>query len=560
MKRIFSFILLLAACKTALTQNVGIGTNTPNASAALEIKSSSRGLLIPTMTSTQRNSIVSPFNGLLVYDSTVSRLYQYQSGTWRYLINNDYWVQSTTHNWVYNGTDSIGIGTASPTQRLDVNGNIRTRADILADDNIAASGILSGGTLQTPGNLTVSGNSLLDGDVTANSDIIINNTGATLQLKSSSVNKGFFQISGNDVRFGTNSGNTGGDVTLRMDGGNVINFEKTANGIIQRFYNSNGVSNGVIQTVSSGNRFSITNPSSTGTIELGGQIFINNATGRVGIGNSNPSEQLHVSGSVYIGNGLDVGPTSIHGTAIVSQTLYANGLDVNGISSVDTIYADYSGISSAKANRLAIGTSAGVGSGLLAVGYDVLTNASGACILADETTGFMNNGTQNRMMMRFNNGYRLYTSSDLSTGVFMNNGANSWSAISDSTKKENFLNADGNYFLQKISGMRLGSWNYKTQDKKEFRHYGPMAQEFYAHFGNDGIGKIGSDTAIASADIDGVMMIALQALIREKESLKNNAEKQAVEINALKEKERILLQRVEKIEALISKNATVVTD
>ena len=39
-----------------------------------------------------------------------------------------------------------------------------------------------------------------------------------------------------------------------------------------------------------------------------------------------------------------------------------------------------------------------------------------------------------------------------------------------------------------------------------------MAQEFYAAFGNDGIGTIGNDTTIASADFDGINFIAIQAL------------------------------------------------
>ena len=36
---------------------VGIGTNTPNASAALEINSTARGILLSRMTSVQRNLI-----------------------------------------------------------------------------------------------------------------------------------------------------------------------------------------------------------------------------------------------------------------------------------------------------------------------------------------------------------------------------------------------------------------------------------------------------------------------------------------------------------------------
>jgi len=39
-----------------------------------------------------------------------------------------------------------------------------------------------------------------------------------------------------------------------------------------------------------------------------------------------------------------------------------------------------------------------------------------------------------------------------------------------------------------------------------------MAQDFFSAFGNDGIGKVGCDTLLASADFDGVNFIAIQAL------------------------------------------------
>jgi len=234
MKRFNLLIVTLLIGQFIHAQSVGIGTSTPNASAALEIKSSSKGLLIPTMTSTQRTNIASPFNGLLVYDSTVSKLFQYQAGTWRFLINNDYWAQSATRNWVYNGSDSIGIGTASPNERLDVNGNIRSRNNLLVDNNITATGGVSGANLLTSGNITVAGTSFFNGnitassnlsvtgDVTTNSDLVVNNTTATLQLKSSSVNKGFFQLSGDNVRMGTNSGNSTGNLIIRMNGNDRV--------------------------------------------------------------------------------------------------------------------------------------------------------------------------------------------------------------------------------------------------------------------------------------------------------------------------------------------------
>ena len=49
--------------------NVGIGTNTPDASAILELQTTNKGMLAPRMTTAQRISIASPANALLVYDT-----------------------------------------------------------------------------------------------------------------------------------------------------------------------------------------------------------------------------------------------------------------------------------------------------------------------------------------------------------------------------------------------------------------------------------------------------------------------------------------------------------
>jgi len=157
-----------------------------------------------------------------------------------------------------------------------------------------------------------------------------------------------------------------------------------------------------------------------------------------------------------------------------------------------------------------------------ASGYYVSTNSNaGAFILGDNsTTTTTNNTATNQMMMRFAGGYILYTNLGISTGVQLSAGGSSWSTISDSTKKEKYKKADGEYFLKSISKLKLGSWNYKVQDPKKFRHYGPMAQEIYHYFGNDGIGAIGVDTLLASADMDGIEMIAIQSLVKRTKELK----------------------------------------
>jgi Collagen triple helix repeat (20 copies) len=66
--------------------SIGIGTTAPDASATLELNSTAKGLLIPRMTSTQKNTIASPATGLLVYQTDGTSGFYYFNGTsWIYL-------------------------------------------------------------------------------------------------------------------------------------------------------------------------------------------------------------------------------------------------------------------------------------------------------------------------------------------------------------------------------------------------------------------------------------------------------------------------------------------
>lgn len=62
--------------------NVGFGTTTPSASAILDLTSTTKGSLIPRMTTTQRDAISSPATGLQVYNTTVSALQYYTGSIW----------------------------------------------------------------------------------------------------------------------------------------------------------------------------------------------------------------------------------------------------------------------------------------------------------------------------------------------------------------------------------------------------------------------------------------------------------------------------------------------
>lgn len=60
---------------------LGIG-GTNNACAALDVASTTRGFLPPRMTTTQRDAIGSPVDGLIIYDTTLDLLCCYQNGAW----------------------------------------------------------------------------------------------------------------------------------------------------------------------------------------------------------------------------------------------------------------------------------------------------------------------------------------------------------------------------------------------------------------------------------------------------------------------------------------------
>lgn len=176
-----------------------------------------------------------------------------------------------------------------------------------------------------------------------------------------------------------------------------------------------------------------------------------------------------------------------------------------------------------------------------ALGRYVKTNGkTGSFIIGDDGSQRLNNvyysDVNNQMQMVFAGGYRLYTGSAIS-GVYMNGGDNSWSAVSDSTKKEKLLPVDGELFLNKISKLRLSSWNYKGQSAKQYRHYGPMAQDFHNAFGKDAYGNIGCDTLINQQDFLGINLIAIQAL-----------EKRTTKIEMLQKQNAALQQQLDEVQ------------
>jgi hypothetical protein len=106
MKALLTFFITMVCIGPALSQSVGVGTQTPNASAMLDISSNNKGLLIPRMTENEKAQIANPATGLLVWQTDGTPGFYYNAGTpqgpkW-YMLS----VADAT-NWSINGNGNI---------------------------------------------------------------------------------------------------------------------------------------------------------------------------------------------------------------------------------------------------------------------------------------------------------------------------------------------------------------------------------------------------------------------------------------------------------------------
>ena len=172
----------------------------------------------------------------------------------------------------------------------------------------------------------------------------------------------------------------------------------------------------------------------------------------------------------------------------------------------------------------------------------------------------------NSATWRVVNGFRIYTSTNLSTGVIVLPGMNGsfnwsgcshtsaaistsscgwlssggvWTNSSDVNRKHLFEDVAGEDVLARLRTIPIRSWSYRTEPDA-VRHLGPTAQDFRAAFG------LGTDErSIATVDADGVALAAAQALE------KRTAAQQA-RIETLERENAELRARLARIEALLT--------
>jgi hypothetical protein len=128
---------------TAQGQSMGISSTsiTPDASSILELRTTSKGLLTPRMTTTQRDAISSPATGLVIYNTSTNQFNFYNGTIWTALATGSSAVNSVTGT-----TNRISIGGTSTDPTIDISSNYVGQTSITTLGTITA-GIWNGSAL-----------------------------------------------------------------------------------------------------------------------------------------------------------------------------------------------------------------------------------------------------------------------------------------------------------------------------------------------------------------------------------------------------------------------------
>jgi hypothetical protein len=141
-KRIIIITSLAFAFSSSVFSQVGIGTNTPDASAKLDIKANppAVGLLLPRLTTAERDaSIKSPSPGLVIYNSTTNTLEVAISGSlWVDVVNGTTTAAATGTSL---STGQVGIGTTTPNANAVLDVTSTTKGVLLPQSATDPTGV-----------------------------------------------------------------------------------------------------------------------------------------------------------------------------------------------------------------------------------------------------------------------------------------------------------------------------------------------------------------------------------------------------------------------------------
>jgi hypothetical protein len=300
-------LLLFTLLSYSAYSQVGIGIDVADNSAILDITSTSKGLLVPRMTESQKNAIASPATSLMIYQTDgIVGFYSYNGTNWLRLINND----SPTF------TGTIISGSISATGTISATSFVGDGSGLIGIDTNTAS-------------------------ITANTSSILSNTASITNNLNQMDNFLNMTFKNGNVSIGSESqrDNTTGLYNVSMGEG-ALRDNAAGNGSVAIGYNSMLNANNSSSTFSSENtaigyealKGSSLASANTGTANTAvGYSSMSNVTSAIGnVALGKGSMQNHTSGFYNVAIGFEAlmnSTTSTSNVAIGSGALHSTITD-----------------------------------------------------------------------------------------------------------------------------------------------------------------------------------------------------------------------------------------
>jgi hypothetical protein len=274
-----------------LNTRTGIGTSNPNISAALDITSTEKGLLIPRMSQLQRDAITSPATGLMIYQTNNTPGFYYHNGSsWTPVTSN------TSNLWTLNGNSGTDPS-------INFIGTTDTRPIMFKVNNVIAGRV-----------------DALVGNITGNNDPYLKANTSLGYLSTQSITTGFFNTAlGAYSLSENNSGNHNTAIGLASLELNTNGEFNTATGVFTLSQNTSGKAN-----TASGWDALTSNTSGDYNAAIGASALLNNVTG---------SQNTAIGYRSDVGNGNLINATAIGAKAKVDCDNCLVLGSVNGIAS-----------------------------------------------------------------------------------------------------------------------------------------------------------------------------------------------------------------------------------
>lgn len=288
------------------TSSVGIG-GSPTSSAQLTVTSSTSGFLMPRMTGAQRDAIVSPVNGLQIYNTDSNQINFYNGSSWQALGVAGAGISSLTAGngltggtLTTSGTIAVDVGTtANKIVQLDGSGKLP------AVDGSQLTGILSASGWTNYSVLTSNGSGALTAVPGSSAGQMLNWTvtgpaWTSATFPSSTTANQLLYSSANNVVGGLTSANNS---VLVTDGSGAPNWSALSADNFTQYALLAGRSGG--QTINGGTAASNNLTLESTSNGTKGNIILNSSSGNVGIGTTNPVSKLEVNGQIRTTASID---------------------------------------------------------------------------------------------------------------------------------------------------------------------------------------------------------------------------------------------------------------